>query len=289
MSAAQPDERRVSRLMVLLLVLSIAAGIGLLVLYAIGGQVQLEGALIGHRPGQRWGSRSSSGANTCTPTRWSPKGAAARVPRPGAGGSPEDLVEETRTGITRRKMAHPVAGRRGRGVRTRADLPDPVAWARVRAMRCSRRPGGGANEWSTTTGAPVRVDTLSGWTAWSPCSRRGLVGNANAQGHPGARGTRISSSCRRAAAAGRPGGERVLLEDLHARRVSPLGCTSREDEPDAMPVSLVGVRRAERRRGGVRRRPRPLPQLPMEVDGEGYLRGQRGRLRAGGAGVLEPG
>lgn len=46
MSAAPPDERRVSRLMVLLLVLSIAAGVGLLILYALGGQVQLEGALL---------------------------------------------------------------------------------------------------------------------------------------------------------------------------------------------------------------------------------------------------
>jgi ubiquinol-cytochrome c reductase iron-sulfur subunit len=45
-SAAPPDERRVSRLMVLLLVLSIAAGVGLLILYALGGQVQLEGALL---------------------------------------------------------------------------------------------------------------------------------------------------------------------------------------------------------------------------------------------------
>jgi ubiquinol-cytochrome c reductase iron-sulfur subunit len=44
--AAPPDERRVSRLMVLLLLLSIAAGVGLLILYALGGQVQLEGGLL---------------------------------------------------------------------------------------------------------------------------------------------------------------------------------------------------------------------------------------------------
>jgi len=41
-----PDERRVSRLMMLLLAVSILAGIGLLVLYALGGQVQLEGILL---------------------------------------------------------------------------------------------------------------------------------------------------------------------------------------------------------------------------------------------------
>ena len=41
-----PDERRVSRLMVGLLVLSILAGVGLLVLYSLGGQTQLEGALL---------------------------------------------------------------------------------------------------------------------------------------------------------------------------------------------------------------------------------------------------
>ena len=41
-----PDEGRVSRLMMLLLSLSILAGIGLLVLYALGGQVQLEGILL---------------------------------------------------------------------------------------------------------------------------------------------------------------------------------------------------------------------------------------------------
>jgi ubiquinol-cytochrome c reductase iron-sulfur subunit len=43
---SRPDERRVSRLMVLLLLVSIAAGVGLLILYALGGQVQLEGALL---------------------------------------------------------------------------------------------------------------------------------------------------------------------------------------------------------------------------------------------------
>jgi ubiquinol-cytochrome c reductase iron-sulfur subunit len=41
-----PDERRISRLMVALLALSIAAGVGLLALYASGGQVQVEGALL---------------------------------------------------------------------------------------------------------------------------------------------------------------------------------------------------------------------------------------------------
>jgi ubiquinol-cytochrome c reductase iron-sulfur subunit len=40
------DERRISRLMVGLLLVSVAAGLGLLVLYALGGQVQLEGALL---------------------------------------------------------------------------------------------------------------------------------------------------------------------------------------------------------------------------------------------------
>jgi ubiquinol-cytochrome c reductase iron-sulfur subunit len=44
--SGQPDERRVSRLMVGLLVLSILAGMGLLVLYSLGGQTQLEGALL---------------------------------------------------------------------------------------------------------------------------------------------------------------------------------------------------------------------------------------------------
>jgi ubiquinol-cytochrome c reductase iron-sulfur subunit len=43
---SRPDERRVSRLMVPLLLVSIAAGVGLLILYALGGQVQLEGALL---------------------------------------------------------------------------------------------------------------------------------------------------------------------------------------------------------------------------------------------------
>jgi ubiquinol-cytochrome c reductase iron-sulfur subunit len=40
------DERRISRLMAGLLLMSTAAGIGLLVLYALGGQVQLEGVLL---------------------------------------------------------------------------------------------------------------------------------------------------------------------------------------------------------------------------------------------------
>jgi len=42
----QPDERRVSGLMVAMLLLSILAGVGLLVLYLLGGQTQLEGALL---------------------------------------------------------------------------------------------------------------------------------------------------------------------------------------------------------------------------------------------------
>jgi ubiquinol-cytochrome c reductase iron-sulfur subunit len=40
------DERRISRLMAGLLVVSVAAGLGLVVLYALGGQVQLEGGLL---------------------------------------------------------------------------------------------------------------------------------------------------------------------------------------------------------------------------------------------------
>ena len=40
------DERRISRLMAGLLLMSVAAGLGLLVLYALGGQVQLEGGLL---------------------------------------------------------------------------------------------------------------------------------------------------------------------------------------------------------------------------------------------------
>ena len=40
------DERRISRLMAGLLLMSTAAGVGLLVLYALGGQVQLEGGLL---------------------------------------------------------------------------------------------------------------------------------------------------------------------------------------------------------------------------------------------------
>jgi len=42
-----PTEARASRWIAVLLLLSIAAGIGLLIVYAIGGQVQLEGALLG--------------------------------------------------------------------------------------------------------------------------------------------------------------------------------------------------------------------------------------------------
>jgi ubiquinol-cytochrome c reductase iron-sulfur subunit len=45
-AAGGPDERRVTRLMMLLLLVAILAGIGLLVLYALGGQVQLEGILL---------------------------------------------------------------------------------------------------------------------------------------------------------------------------------------------------------------------------------------------------
>jgi ubiquinol-cytochrome c reductase iron-sulfur subunit len=42
----QPDDRRVSGLMVAMLLLSILAGVGLLVLYLLGGQTQLEGLLL---------------------------------------------------------------------------------------------------------------------------------------------------------------------------------------------------------------------------------------------------
>ena len=79
---------------------------------------------------------------------------------------------------------------------------------------------------------------------------------------------------------------RRLLEDLHARRLPgrPLRAA---DPPPALPVPPVDLRRAPTARKVIfGPAARPLPQLPITVDAEGYLVAQQRLRRAGRAQLL---
>ena len=65
-------------------------------------------------------------------------------------------------------------------------------------------------------------------------------------------------------------GDRRLLQGLHARRV-PRGALRAADPPPAVPVPPVDVRPRRRRKVVFGPANRPLPQLPITVDDEGYL------------------
>ena len=61
-----------------------------------------------------------------------------------------------------------------------------------------------------------------------------------------------------------------LLEDLHAPGLPDVALRG-ADQPHPLPVPPVAVHRDRVRQAGVRSRGRPLPQLPITVNDEGYL------------------
>jgi quinol---cytochrome c reductase iron-sulfur subunit len=260
------EERRASRSIALLLAVSAAAGIGLLVLYAAGGQVQLEGALIGIALGAmgfaliQWGKHLYPHEVVTE----------EREPHESEAGDrrvAEDLIEETETGITRRKMLTRMlvgaAGAFGLALifPIRSLGPSPGRALFQTAWRKGKRV-------VDDTGAPVRVDTLpvDGVVTVFP---EGFVGNANAQAIlvrvnadtlqlPEGRGdwapdgnVCYSKICTHA---GCPVG--LYLASYHQ-----LQCPCHQSAFDVLDGASVVFGPAAR----------PLPQLPMEADADGFL------------------
>jgi ubiquinol-cytochrome c reductase iron-sulfur subunit len=260
------EERRASRSIALLLVVSGAAGLGLLVLYALGGQVQLEGALIGIALGAmgfaliQWGKHLYPHEVVTED----------REPHESEAGDrriAEDLIEETETGITRRRMLTGMlvgaAGAFGLALifPIRSLGPSPGRSLFQTAWRKGKRV-------VDDTGAPVRIDTLpvDGVVTVFP---EGFVGNANAQAimvrvnadslHlPPGRGdwapegnVCYSKICTHA---GCPVG--LYLASYHQ-----LQCPCHQSAFDVLDGASVVFGPAAR----------PLPQLPMEADADGFL------------------
>ncbi len=260
------EERRASRWIAVLLVVSAAAGLGLLVLYALGGQVQLEGALIGVALGAmgfaliRWGKHLYP-HEVVTEER-EPHESEASERRVA-----EDLIEETETGITRRKMLTGMlvgaAGAFGLALifPIRSLGPSPGRQLFETAWRKGKRV-------VDATGAPVRVDTLpvDGVVTVFP---EGFVGNATAQAIlvrvnadllqlPPGRGdwapegnVCYSKICTHA---GCPVG--LYLASYHQ-----LQCPCHQSAFDVLDGASVMFGPAAR----------PLPQLPIEADPDGFL------------------
>src|SRR3954470_6923005 len=171
-------EHRASRRIAILLLLSAAAGIGLVVGYASGGQVQLEGALVGVALGAMgfalilWGKHLFPHEVVTEEREPHESGAGERQVA-------EDLLQETETGITRRRfltrMLLGAAGAFGLALifPIRSLGPSPGNTLFVTTWRKGKR-------MVDDTGAPVRVDTLpeSGVVTVFP---EGHVGDPNAQ------------------------------------------------------------------------------------------------------------
>jgi ubiquinol-cytochrome c reductase iron-sulfur subunit len=259
-------ERRASRRIALLLGLSALAGLGLAVLYILGGQVQLEGLLVGIALGAMgfalilWGKHLYPHEVVTE----------EREPHESEVGDrriAEDLIQETETGITRRKlltrMLLGAAGAFGLALifPIRSLGPSPghslfqTSWRRGKRL-------------VDNTGAPVRVDTLpdSGVVTVFP---EGFVGDANAQAvlvrvqeellhlPPGREdwapqgNVCYSKICTHA---GCPVG--LYLASYHQ-----LQCPCHQSAFDVTDGASVVFGPAAR----------PLPQLPIEADSDGFL------------------
>ena len=168
-----------------------------------------------------------------------------------------------------------------------ADLPDPLAGAEPGRSLFETAWTAGARGWWTQSGEPIRVDDLD-------VGRRGdgVPGGV----HRPAR-TRRRSWCasmpERARPAGGPQprsarGQRLLLEALHARGC-PVGLYLAEMHQLQCPCHFSAFDVLNGAQPTFGPAARPLPQLPLDVDDQGYLV-REGRLhRAGRAGILEPG
>ena len=259
-------ERRASRRIALLLLLSAAAGLGLLVLYALGGQTQLEGTLIAITLGGMgfalilWGKHLFP-HEVVTEDR-EPHESEAVAQRVA-----EDLIEQTESDVTRRRfltrMLIGAAGAFGLAlvfpIRSLGPSPGDVlfhtSWRRGKRLL-------------DETGAPVHVDTLpvDGVVTVFP---EGHVGDANAQAIlvrveqdqlqlPAGRGNWApdgnvcySKLCTHA---GCPVG--LYLATYHQ-----LQCPCHQSAFDVLDGASVVFGPATR----------PLPQLPIEADLEGFL------------------
>jgi len=259
-------ERRASRRIALLLFLSAAAGIGLLVVYALGGQVQLEGALVGIALGAMgfalilWGKHLFPHEIVTE----------EREPHESEAGErqvAEDLIGQTETDITRRRFL------------TRALIGAAGAFglALIFPIR-SLGPSPGSALFHTSwrrgkrlvdeSGLPIKVDTLpvDGVVTVFP---DGNVGDTNAQ----AIVVRVAEDILDLP----PGREdwapegNVCYSKLCTHAGCPVGlylasyhelqCPCHQSAFDVTDGASVVFGPAAR----------PLPQLPMEVDDEGYL------------------
>jgi quinol---cytochrome c reductase iron-sulfur subunit len=247
-------------------VLSAGAGIGLLVLYALGGQVQLEGALVGVALGSMgyalilWGKH-------LYPHEVVTEDREPHESEVGERRIAEDLIAETETGITRRRlltrMLVGAAGAFGLALifPIRSLGPSPGNSLFVTSWRKGKR-------LVDDTGQLVRVDTLaeSGVVTVFP---EGRVGDANAQ----AVLVRVPEDILHLPA-GRedwaPEGN-VCYSKLCTHAGCPVGlylasyhqlqCPCHQSAFDVTDGASVVFGPAAR----------PLPQLPIEADANGFL------------------
>jgi ubiquinol-cytochrome c reductase iron-sulfur subunit len=259
-------DRTASRRIAMLLLLSIAAGLGLVVLYALGGQVQLEGALVGIALGAMgfalilWGKH-------LFPHEVVTEEREPHESEVGERRIAEDLIEETGAGITRRRlltrMLIGAAGAFGLALifPIRSLGPSPGNSLFVTSWRKGKRLVDG-------TGAPVRVDTLpdSGVVTVFP---EGHVGDPNAQAVLVRVAERLLDLPR-----GRqdwaPSGN-VCYSKLCTHAGCPVGlylasyhqlqCPCHQSAFDVLDGASVVFGPAAR----------PLPQLPIDADADGYL------------------
>jgi ubiquinol-cytochrome c reductase iron-sulfur subunit len=259
-------ERRASSRIALLLLLSAAAGIGLLVLYAMGGQVQLEGTLVGIALGGMgfalilWGKYLFPHEIVTEPREPHESEAGARR-------EAEDLIRQTETDVTRRRfltrMLVGAAGAFGLALifPIRSLGPSPGSSLFHTAWRKGMR-------LVDETGLPIHVDTLpeDGVVTVFP---DGNVGDATAQ----AIVVRVAEDDLDLPA-GREGWApegNVCYSKLCTHAGCPVGlyvasshelqCPCHQSAFDVTDGATVVFGPAAR----------PLPQLPIEADQDGFL------------------
>jgi ubiquinol-cytochrome c reductase iron-sulfur subunit len=261
-----PGERRASRRIAALLLLSTASGLGLLVLYALGGQTQLEGALIAITLGGmgfaliQWGKH-------LFPHEVVTEDREPHESEAGAQRIAEDLIAQTEADVTRRRFLTRLligaAGAFGLALvfPIRSLGPSPggtlfhTAWRRGKRLL-------------DETGDPVRVDTLpvDGVVTVFP---EGHVGDATAQ----AILVRVEPDQLRLPAGNggwAPDGN-VCYSKLCTHAGCPVGlylatyhrlqCPCHQSAFDVLDGASVVFGPATR----------PLPQLPIEADDQGFL------------------
>ncbi len=259
-------ERRAGAGIGLLLLVSIGAGLGLLVLYALGGQVQLEGVLLAVALGGMgfalvlWGKHLFPHEIVTEPREPHESEAGPRQ-------EAEDLIEQTEADVTRRRFL----------TRMLIGAGGAFAVAMVFPIR-SLGPSPGRSLFVTSWrkgarlldehGEPVKMDTLptDGVVTVFP---QGHVGDSNAQ----AILVRVSADDLHLPS-GRedwaPDGN-VCYSKLCTHLGCPVGlyvasrhqlqCPCHQSAFDVLDGASVVFGPATR----------PLPQLPIEVDGDGYL------------------